>query len=525
MRSFRGLGIFGPLLLLSTARAHAAPFGLSDAALDRYLSILEIYVLPFMVVSTVVLFCGYLASRIFHRAQSRTRDADRLGADQSAGTEEGTEAFLRELTAAPPITDQTAEATNAPQSAEESRKPRQSHPLLRRRAAARREAAAKDDGPTLRKPPAVEPPVVEPRAKAAPPEASPEPGGEPILGRARAPEADTGLRLRLSTDSDEGLGDDSGMPTPDRDDAALGGTIPRLQAAFRRPRMETAPLPVEPVEPPEMGTAAETDATIPPPSAVEPERPAGLFDATAEVAAEPSERRQSPPSEERIAELRKRADRLLSERAAVEPEPAEASLPEEPASDEDATIPRKEPTVSVVQTLQASASVPAPDIEATKARAAEIVDSLDYIASVLQQGTVLLGERQKSKQGMSLEDVRTLRVTGYDEPEHVLEDLRYLGGDAPEEVLAAYGAVSSFNGIVSRLEQMAESEPLDEGWNDLVRARVSDTIYRVGQVRKTLGIYRRTPGRPANAGMSSGGAGDDPDEGKAKSVPFGRRQV
>ncbi|MEM9684175.1 MAG: hypothetical protein AAF942_12975, partial [Pseudomonadota bacterium] len=274
-----------------------------------------------------------------------------------------------------------------------------------------------------------------------------------------------------------------------------------------------------------MGAAAEPDATVPPPPAEEPERPSGLFDASAEVAAEPSERRQPPPSEERIAELRKRADRLLSERAAVDPDPAEALPPGEPASSEDATIPPKEPTVSVVQTLQASASVSAPDIEATKARAAEIVDSLDYIASVLQQGTVLLGERQKSKHGMSLEDVRTLRVTGYDEPEHVLEDLRYLGGDAPEEVLAAYGAVSSFNGIVSRLEQMAESEPLDEGWNDLVRARVSDTIYRVGQVRKTLGIYRRTPGRPANSGMSSGGAGDDPDEGKAKSVPFGRRQV
>lgn len=539
MRSFRGLGIFGPLILLSTARAHAAPLGLSDAAFDRYLQILEVYVLPFMVVSTVVLFCGYLASRVYHRTQSRSRDMHRLGADDDAGTEQGTEAFLRELTSAPPITDpaQAAETAAPPKAAEKSRP---SHPLLRRRAA-KRDTGAETDGPTLRKPPIVEPPIVETPASdaVAGPDADPDvdPDKEPRLGRGRSPQADSDLRLTLSSSDAEAPDIDDGNSTTDGESPGLGNGIPRLQAAFRRPRADRGSAAGQRDVPIDAGAgekpAPDAEPSTPP-SGMDRVQPAGLFDAPTDYSADGAREDRPPPSEERIAQLRQRADRLLSERADAseqaqagsEAAAAAADSPDAPMPGSETGPDRREPTVSVVQALTSPPPHPAaPDVEATKARAAEIVDSLDYIASVLQQGTVLLAERRKSRQGLSLDEVRTLRVTGYDEPQHVLEDLRYLGGDAPEEVLTAYAAVSSFNGIVTRLEQMAESEPLDEGWNDLVRARVSDTIYKVGQVRKTLGIYRRTPGRAANTGMSAGAADDEPGEGTAKSVPIGRRQV
>ncbi len=176
----------------------------------------------------------------------------------------------------------------------------------------------------------------------------------------------------------------------------------------------------------------------------------------------------------------------------------------------------------MVQSIKAAPVTPG--AEAAKARAGEVVDSLDYIASVLQQASVLMAERLQTKHGLTLDDVRGLRVSGYDEPQNVLEDLRKLGGDAAEEVLTAFAAVGTFNNIVKRLEQMAESEPLDEGWNELIRSRISDTIFAVGQVRKTLGIYRRAKTKkPANAGMTQerGGAVSGTDG----TVPVGRRQV
>jgi hypothetical protein len=182
---------------------------------------------------------------------------------------------------------------------------------------------------------------------------------------------------------------------------------------------------------------------------------------------------------------------------------------------------REEPRIPVVQSLKTASASPV--AAAVKARAGEVVDSLDYIASVLQQGSVLLAERLKKKQGLSLEDVRGLRVTGYDEPDHVLEDLRKLGGDAAEEVLNAFAAVNTLNNIVRRLEQMAETAPLDEGWNELVRSRISETIFAVGQVRKTLGIYRPAGKRPRRPGMAQ--ERDDAVPEPDSSVPIGRRQV
>ncbi|HET6491644.1 MAG TPA: hypothetical protein VFG44_01590, partial [Burkholderiales bacterium] len=102
---------------------------LSGDNIDRYFRILEHYVLPLMVVSTIVLFCGYIASRIYHRTVARAQDGaedDALLDDTAASPYDGTAAFLRELRATPPIED--AEPKREP-------KMRAQHPMLRKRAA------------------------------------------------------------------------------------------------------------------------------------------------------------------------------------------------------------------------------------------------------------------------------------------------------------------------------------------------------------------------------------------------------
>ena len=95
------------MLLLSISPANAIQVSLSEDKIEQYLRVLELYVLPFLVVATIVLFCGYVASRIFHRAQLRgigNEPAAPEAAPQKSPDDE-TAAFLRELTASPPIED------------------------------------------------------------------------------------------------------------------------------------------------------------------------------------------------------------------------------------------------------------------------------------------------------------------------------------------------------------------------------------------------------------------------------------
>jgi hypothetical protein len=178
-----------------------------------------------------------------------------------------------------------------------------------------------------------------------------------------------------------------------------------------------------------------------------------------------------------------------------------------------------------VQSLKMAAAPSSADVEAARMRAGEIGDSLDYASGVLQQSATLLAERMQLKQGLEREDVRGMRIAGFERPERAEEDLRKLGGDVAQETLSAIDAVANFDNVLRRLEQMAEAEPLDEGWNDLLRTRISDTLYKVGQVRKTLGGYRIAANKPARSsdkhsrpGGASGGGPDRP-------VPVGRRRV
>ncbi len=494
MRVFRIIQIFGAVFCLSIAHANAVQINLSGDYIDRYFRILEDYVLPLMVVSTIVLFCGYLASRVYHRTVTRKEPGRDEDNEIFESPEEGTAAFLRELKATPPIEDQ-----------EPKREPRlrAQHPLLRKRAvnaaAVLRSRGSDDDAPRA------------PRTETV-----------PVAG--------IELHLPLSREHRES-----------RNDRAPQPQAPRIATPQPDEPKGVAPQPPQPPQPPQAPRMAETRAEAPRPPAAPEKRPdirpnihPGSRDAAdqrLDVVA-PS----NPPARDREAgDSRAPTDRMraepLREQAASEaahPRTDPPPVATNPAWWQEAgSVQRLEPSASVVQALKKSPSpvTPSPDLEAARARAGEIVDSLDYITSVLQQANTLVADRIKRKQGLELDDVRGMRVTGFDEPQGVLEDLRKLGGDVATEVLSTYTAVAKFNNILRRLEQMAESEPLDEGWNDLLRARMSEMLFVIGQVRKTLGGYRRGAKKPANAADKPERSGGASGSGPEQPLPFGRRQI
>jgi hypothetical protein len=444
MRLLRNIQILGSVFWLSIAHANAVQINLSGDYIDRYFRILEDYVLPLMVVSTVVLFCGYLASRVYHRTvtprEPRRDDEDGM----FASAEDGTAAFLRELKATPPISDPEPDQEPGPK-----REPRirAQHPLLRKRAA---------------------------NAAAA-------------------------LRARNAAGEEARFAPAPEMPAPALD-------------RYPAPKREEAPPPPRP-EAPAMRDAAGPRLGASLPAETMRERETAAYDRETVPDSLRAERvRGEPPREPEAAE---------TAAAKVDPPPVATSSIwwQEPGGPQ-----RMEPSASVVQALKKSAP-PSPDLEAARARAGEVVDSLDYIASVLQQGNTLIAERIKAKHGLTLEEVRGIRITGFDQPQGVQEDLRKLGGDAASEVLAAYAAVLKFNHVLRRLEQMAADEPLDEGWNDLLRARMSEMLFVVGQVRKTLGGYRRGTKLPANTADKLTRPGDASGKGPDHPLPLGRRQL
>ncbi|MGI9385970.1 MAG: hypothetical protein ACR2OX_00935, partial [Methyloligellaceae bacterium] len=110
MRKLRLLLIVPAVFLLNISSLSAVQINLSSDNLEQYFQILELYVLPFLVVATIVLLCGYIVSRIFNRRQRRLAEEAEMHAPK-ATPEEGTAAFLRELKSTPPIRDPEASDT------------------------------------------------------------------------------------------------------------------------------------------------------------------------------------------------------------------------------------------------------------------------------------------------------------------------------------------------------------------------------------------------------------------------------
>ncbi len=526
--------------LLSTSPANAVQISLSSENVQQYFHILEIYVLPFLVVSTIVLLCGYIASKIYNRRLNKS--AEDLDAEQRlpANRDEGTAAFLRELKSTPPIKDPVPET----------------EPRLRlRRRQPKKEAPAVEPAPRIatedrpdfsdggdRTGDADREPLLL-RVPASVPTDSDD---RPDHGAANEPRLRP-LATERSFDAPDALPDTLEDPAPTRDpapprdetraglevdtaaDADLSvpvepGDAPYLETPFDLKAGDdtappTLPAPVQNPEPMQLGESArisDGDPVETEPDRLSADAPIDLKLSRADddiVAQEPE---QSDESEHTLS----------SDRWDEDETPSSSAL-ERTAwwADSSASSDRIEPSVGVVQPLKPMAEkAPSRETRNAEKAAGEIVRSLDRITSGLQQNMTVLADHIRHRRGMMLEDVQSLRISGFSAGIDIADRLRVLDQQAVTDVHASYAAVESLNRIVDRLEEMATDDALDEGWNDLIRTRLSETIYVVGQGKKTLSPYL-----PAE---SSGGGGNEPDDtadGTERSphsggVPFGNRQ-
>lgn len=514
--------------LLTTGHANAVQINLSGENVEQYFRILEIYVLPFLVVSTIVLLCGYIASKIYNRRLNKSVE-DLVQEQRSpAQRDEGTAAFLREITTTPPIKDPAPD-----------REPRL---RLRRR-----------------------------RSKKAAP--SPEPG--PSVGTEELPKEDIGpavpddgvrepLLLRVPSSAPiSAQSDDFEEPVKPADpDVVEAVEDPKVELPEvpKDPRPAIAPVPTltadpsrRPDESPEIPEAAALDDSPGAEKTVEVEPgdapyletsfdlKAG-YDSTAEV--EPLD--TSSPDEESVP-IEEPAVSMTPARSADLPldmklngsddvTAGEEAVPEEddlrpPAldrtewwADSTAVTDRVEPSSGVVQPLKPVIEAPSRDRRNAEKAATDIVRSLDRITSSLQHSMTVLADHIRHRRGLLLEDVQGLRISGFSAGVDVAERLRALDQQSVTDVHASYAAVDGLNRIVDRLEQMAADEALDEGWNELIRTRLSETIYAVGQGKKTL-----LPHLPADAPGTSNNGPDERAEDAERAphsggVPFGTRQ-
>lgn len=514
--------------LLTTGQANAVEINLSGENVEQYFQILEIYVLPFLVVSTIVLLCGYIASKIYNRRLNKS--VEDLVAEQRSPTlrDEGTAAFLRELTTTPPIKDPVPD-----------REPR----LRLRRRRSKKTAPSVDSAPRV----AVDDQVVADDAL----DRSDDGIQEPLLLRvpSEAPTVEQTDRLEKSVEpvaikTDLGPADDdlvADLPAPPREPVPPIAPVPTLTADPEprraeppeapaiddRPEVDTA-VPVEPGDAPYLDTKFDLKTGYDSTAAPEIPEPPAAPEETADPVIEPPV--YTPPTRSADLPLDIKLNGSAGDAVADEPDPEEDTT-RPPALDRTAWWADSsgspdpiEPGAGVVRPLKPVEETPSRDQRNAEKAATDIVRSLDRIASSLQHSMTVLADHIQHRRGMLLEDVQGLRISGFSAGVDVAERLRALDQRSVTDVHASYAAVDGLNRIIDRLEQMAADEALDEGWNDLIRTRLSETIYAVGQGKKTL-----LPHLPADAPATSDNGPEEraEDAGHAPhsgGVPFGTRQ-
>jgi hypothetical protein len=122
-----------------------------------------------------------------------------------------------------------------------------------------------------------------------------------------------------------------------------------------------------------------------------------------------------------------------------------------------------------------------------------IADIFTNASNALQENLALVAERAKSRQGLSLEDVRLLLIDAGD-------CSALLPAVTEKDVRTAFAKIGQFNNIVRRLEQMAQNEPLDEGWNDLIPGRLLDLVRALNRAYMALDPCHTGPSISVNAG-------------------------
>lgn len=179
--------------------------------------------------------------------------------------------------------------------------------------------------------------------------------------------------------------------------------------------------------------------------------------------------------------------------------------------------PQTETADAVAEQLDPPREEMARGVEVAHESVGQIAAQFDYVTTVLRQSMASLSENIKATKGLCLDEVRAMQISGVDGLRDASARLDVLGADVVSEVGEGEAILAKFNRIVDRLAEMAATEDLDEGWNDLVRQRISDTMYAVDRVSKRLHHVL-----PPEHGSVDGAEDREAAPGPGRTYPYGR---
>lgn len=240
-----------------------------------------------------------------------------------------------------------------------------------------------------------------------------------------------------------------------------------------------ADMPVEPV--------SEVPIEVPPEPADE-----HVMASLAEAERMPGDAPSSP--DDRHADIPHGRDEALSQPDSDTGEPirdvagsasqaaADASYDPGAGRADDADVPI--PSAEIVEPISAIDISPDPD--AAMRMAGRVAGHFDEAVAALDRIRAIVDGYEAAREGLDLEAIGGMRVAGIEIPDGADSVLLRLGEDASESAVAGYDEIGRFNHVVDRLAEMAQNQPLDEGWNELLQDRIVAAAHSLSLVGNRL---------------------------------------
>ncbi|MDH3702400.1 MAG: hypothetical protein OEU46_13900 [Alphaproteobacteria bacterium] len=147
---------------------------------------------------------------------------------------------------------------------------------------------------------------------------------------------------------------------------------------------------------------------------------------------------------------------------------------------------RTERDDSVVEPWATQPAVQPHGVEVAQEAAQRFSGEFLAAATALQRLMASLDENIKAEKGLSLDDIGAMRVPSVDGLDDTADRLAVFGADLGREIEDGAATVSKFNHVVGRLTEMAAAQDLDEGWNEIIRQRISEALYTVEKVQAKI---------------------------------------
>jgi hypothetical protein len=144
--------------------------------------------------------------------------------------------------------------------------------------------------------------------------------------------------------------------------------------------------------------------------------------------------------------------------------------------------PRTDRESTVIEPWTSQPAIQPRGVEDAQEAAVRLSSGLQAATVVLQRVMALLDEKMKVEEGLSLDDIGSMRIPGVDGLEDAVNQLLVFGLDLGREIEDCAATQDKFNHVVDRLTEMAAAQDLDEGWNEIIRQRISEALYTVEKV-------------------------------------------